>query len=632
MNFENYLSLKKALRIAVPCLALSFLASCSNEEATEVSNETTFPATNLTLTATVPVAKQSVSTRIGIKDDSEDAINYVWLKDETLTLYWKNLHDDDAHATIVYKVDVVMDGGNSCTMSPVEETELANGFYKIYSLSPHTEFNFVDGELKATIDLGNQNQPSGAVDHAYLSDKMYQYATTVVQVYEGDIISGTTNLPFEFITSLMRVRVVNNTGLPIDVSKVSLSYSTENNPQFYSKGIFTADEFDGVHSYEAAQDATLNDFSITTSKELANEESFDVYMSFFPTAGYEDNDTETLNMIVDYVVNEIDGAFSRNVSVNHASFKKGDSYLSFEGGDRHLLTLTINGDDLPDGVEPGDGDMMLSNGFLVTPVNYPLSTSYRLYNDIQFNSLHTLGDVTCPDDYEVLTYVFLMNNFDSLTDMIEFLKNIDMVVGVARLNGFNDSYGVFNRYYLPYTYPISWSYGDPLHTWIDHELGTTSTTTFLNSADAVNIRCVKKISEPAAPRPDWWVEDGHEIDGYLYTYNKVNESAVISKTIDEHIFLYIGELLTACPDGWSVFTFQELIAEQEDPGTFIASFPAAFFGRWQIQGQSLSTAGLWLLSITWQTNMLAWSAQYPEGTAGAQAYVNYRPICRRAIP
>ena len=356
MNFENYLSLKKALRIAMPCLALSLFVSCSNEETTGASNETTLPATNLTLTATVPVAKENSSTRVGIKDDASDATNYVWIEGETLTLYWKNLHDSEEDKVIVYKVEGVSADGKSCVMNPVESTTLENGFYKIHSLSPHTEFNFVNGELSATIDLGNQNQPSDAVDHNYLSDKLYQYATTVVQVYEGAIISGTTNLPFEFITSLLRVRVVNNTGLPIDVKKVKLSYSTENNPQFYSKGIFTANEFVGVHSYEVASDATLNDLSVTTSKVLNNNDKFDVYMSFFPTAGYGADANESLNMVIEFEVNGINSVFTRNVTVLNSAFRTGSSYLTFEARDLWLLTLTITVPDLPDGaiVTPAD--------------------------------------------------------------------------------------------------------------------------------------------------------------------------------------------------------------------------------------------------------------------------------------
>ena len=342
MNFENYLSLKKALRIAMPCLALSFFVSCSNEETTGASNETTLPATNLTLTATVPVAKESSSTRVGIKDDASASPNYVWIEGETLTLYWKNLHDSEEDKVIVYKVEGVSNDGKSCTMNPVESTTLENGFYKIHSLSPHTEFNFVDGALTAIIDLGNQNQPSDAVDHNYLSDKLYQYATTVVQVYEGAIISGTTNLPFEFITSLLRVRVVNNTGWPIDVKKVKLSYSTENNPQFYSKGIFTANEFVGPHSFEADPGAILNDLSITTNHELANDETFDVYMSFFPTVGYNSESQEKLNMDIEYIISDMPAEFHRSAVVSSPTFVTNtQSCLMFDAGDVFNVTLTI---------------------------------------------------------------------------------------------------------------------------------------------------------------------------------------------------------------------------------------------------------------------------------------------------
>jgi hypothetical protein len=409
MNFENYLCLKKALRIAMPCLALSFFVSCSNEETTGASNESTPPASNLTLTATVPVAKEHSSTRVGIKDDASASPNYVWLEGERLTLYWKNLHDDDADQVLVYKVEGVSADGKSCLMNPVDPSaKLDNGFYKIHSLSPDSEFNFVNGELSATIDLGNQNQPSGAVDHNYLSDKLYQYATTVVQVYEGEIISGTTNLPFEFITALMRVRVVNNTGFPIDVSKVSLSYSTENNPQFYSKGIFTANPLKGAHDYVATNDAALNNLSITTSKSISHGDSFDVYMSFFPTSGYEVADAESLNVAVDFVALDHDAVMIRRIPVVTSSLSTGSSFLQFGGGDLLFLTLEVTFDDLPDGV------------VVKPPLPPAITLSYDGYTyvfnqineDLEDDDFYIMGDdlfvlgsklpTACPNSYELL--------------------------------------------------------------------------------------------------------------------------------------------------------------------------------------------------------------------------------------
>jgi len=415
MNFENYLSFKKALRIAVPCLALSFLVtSCSNEESTGASDKMTSSASNLTLTATVPVAKEHSSTRVGIKDDDSASPNYVWLEGETLTLYWKNLHDDDADQVLVYQVEDVSADGKSCLMNPVDPSaKLDNGFYKIHSLSPHTDFNFVDGELKATIDLGNQNQPSGAVDHSYLSDKLYQYATTVVQVYEGVIISGTTSLPYEFITSLMRVRVVNNTGLPIDVSKVSLSYSTEDNAQFYSKGIFTANPLKGAHDYIATNDAALNDLSITTSKALAINESFDVYMSFFPTAGYTANDTETLNMVVDFVVSETDAVMTRNVSVVNNVFNTGQSFLKFGGGDFFNLVLSIAESDLLDSgitlpTTPEPPFVEFDGYYYTYNKLHPAIQNFIVYDDMVYVRYSDLMKA-CPDQYELVTYEIISN-------------------------------------------------------------------------------------------------------------------------------------------------------------------------------------------------------------------------------
>ena len=424
MKFENYLSLKKALYIAMPCLALSFFVSCSNEEATGASEELPF-STNLTLTATVPVAKQSFSTRIGIDDDkiSDNAgveEPYVWIEGETLTLYWKNLHDSGNDKVIEYKVAGVSNEGKSCKMNPVGSPSLAPGFYKIHALSPHTAFNFVGNELKATIDLGNQNQPSGAVDHDYLSNKMYQYATTVVQIHGGNIVSGTTNLPFEFITSLFRVRVVNNTGLPIDVKKISLSFSSANNTQFYSKGIFTAADPVGDHSYAAAAGAITNDLSITTNKSLAVDGNFDAYMSFFPTDGYASGSTEILNVAVEYDVNGTPGTFSRTPSVTNSIFQTGSRFFKFEGGDRYLLTLTIGEGDLPTGITPppieptynilSHAGYLYSNNMIKENITIHATYGEGGYPLIAFRDL----TVACPDDWHLVQSSFYPSEEDRL--------------------------------------------------------------------------------------------------------------------------------------------------------------------------------------------------------------------------
>jgi Bacterial surface proteins containing Ig-like domains len=345
MKFENYLNLKKALYIAIPCLALSFaMASCSNEESSSAETST---GTGLTLTASIPVANQGFSTRIGIDEDLiSDAVGvepYTWIENETLTLYWKNLHNDTHDRVVEFKVTNV--NGQNCSMDPVTTTSLENGFYKIYSLSPHTAYNFEDGDLKTTIDLSNQNQPSNHQNHSYLGDKMYQYATTVVQVEGGNIVSGTTHLPFEFITSLFRVRVVNNSGQDITVKKIALKFSG-GNQQLYSKGIFTAADPSGDHSYAVAQGAAYNDLSITTNKTLAMSavnEYVDAYMSFFPMEGFPAGSSEVVTMSVTFETTLGTTTRDWNIPVTNAAFATGSTFFTFTGGDNSFITLTIPG-------------------------------------------------------------------------------------------------------------------------------------------------------------------------------------------------------------------------------------------------------------------------------------------------
>ena len=464
MNFNNYLSFKKVLRVAIPCLVLSILfVSCSNEEKIGVSDETPL-GTGLTLTATIPTVKQNVSTRIGILDasvtDNPDDEQYVWIGGERLTLHWKNLHEPGFDEVIQYTISST--DGQSCVITPVGTPSINNGYYKIHALSPNATFN---KDLMANIDLGNQSQPVNSVNHAYLGAGLYQYATTVVQVHNGNIVSGTTNLPFEFITSLLRVRVVNNTGETLNIDKIKFSFAGANNNQFYSKGIFTANDFDDAHTYGVASDAERS-LSITTSKTLTTRAGFDVYIPFFPTSGYTASSSEVLNMEIGYRLNSTSKTFTRNAPVTTAAFRTGtgtNSYLAFDAGDRWFVTLTFQPEDTggSGAVSPGDivemdgkkylyanNQMLLltysshdyGRAYQVTDFeNHPLLTEYV---SGYFEVPESLDNI-CPPRWEVFTYDKTIPE-DWL--MASILTDVDFPTGVYYGDNYRDatSYALIN--------------------------------------------------------------------------------------------------------------------------------------------------------------------------------------------
>jgi len=353
MKLENLLKVNKILRIALPCLTIGlFFSSCSNDELSDTSNQTT-DVSGLMFTATAPTASNDYSTRLGIDDNSVTADRnnpeqFIWLDGDKVTFYFKAVRDG-VDQKIEYKAINISEDGKACDMAPVGSATIANGFYKVYALTPGSNNNFLaDGINGTKIDLRNQSYPNGAENHSYLRDYMYNYATTVVQIHGNSVVSGSIEMPFRNITSLLRFRVTNSTGADVTVKNISISYSGD---QLFDQGVFAPADPVGNHTITAAGTAQKNSMSLATDKSLTKDGYFDSYMVIFPTAGFTSpSSNDKVIVKVDYLDKNGDAQSKEwEIAKNNSNFKHTteNSYLTFQANARTYLGFGLDQVQIP---------------------------------------------------------------------------------------------------------------------------------------------------------------------------------------------------------------------------------------------------------------------------------------------
>ena len=405
MKLENLLNVNKILRIALPCLAIGlFFSSCSNDELSETSNQTT-DVSGLTFTATAPTASNEYSTRLGIDDNSvtEDRNNpeqFIWLDGDKITFYFKAIKDG-VDQKIEYKAINISEDGKACDMAPVGSATIANGFYKIYALTPGSSDNFLNGIDGTKIDLRNQSYPNGAENHSYLRDYMYNYATTVVQIHGNSVVSGSIEMPFQNITSLLRFRVTNSTGADVTVKNISISYSGD---QLFDQGLFTPADPVGNHTITAAGTAQKNSMSLATDKSLSKDGYFDSYMVVFPTAGFTSPSSDDIVTVkVDYLDKNGDAQSKEwEIAKNNSNFYNAaeNSYLTFKANSRSYLGFTLNQVQTPLVPTP---IYTVYNGYEYSSDAVAEGVQYSIYDQGVFVARCSLLPTACPAAWSLVT-------------------------------------------------------------------------------------------------------------------------------------------------------------------------------------------------------------------------------------
>jgi len=417
MKIVQLLKLKMALRIALPCLALSVLMpACSNDDVTEDVVVDNTVSSGLVFKASFPALEDDASTRLGINEDliplnPNITEPLIWIEGEKFSF---NFVKGGVGQVVEYVITSVADKGRSCVMEPVAAPTLANGEYTVYVVTPHSDFNFIEGSsTSCLINLSGQSQPASVDNYANLSNYLYAYAQTTIEVAGNDIVSS-NSLSFDLATSLLRFNVTNATGDDATITNITISH-TGTTPQFRTSGVFnpTTGTFSGSGS--------ASSLSLPTAKTLSDGGAFDAYLSIIPTAGFE-NATEKISIRVDYT--DAGGETTHKEwewSVNE--FSSSDPYAAFNASGRFLFTLKLGdgqGGDPNDPMPfPNPNEIIIGKyGFTWDQVNADADVSLVNEDGLWLNGYQNLI-TSCPSGY---TYFYSSLPTDLLTALADLYK------------------------------------------------------------------------------------------------------------------------------------------------------------------------------------------------------------------
>jgi hypothetical protein len=310
MNFTTQLSIKSALRFALPCIASCLLLSACSSEGSEMNPDDTNPTApgSIRFTASAPYASDAATTRIGIGDNKPDVMNesdwdndepVIWLEGDAVSVFFVPVGDGAAiHAKFLVDDESISNGGKSAELvsdSEFNPSEL-NGEYTIYAFSPYNSNNSLNN---MTLDLSSQSQSvnADATNYSHLGKTAYMRANAGDAIFDnGRQTAGEVNLAFDHITSFLRFHIKNGLGEAINVTSISLSHANLSNTGVYSveDGSLTPNSLN----------STINLSFSGSGHQLANDDNFDAYMSTFPVSASLNSDEELLISITLYGVEE----------------------------------------------------------------------------------------------------------------------------------------------------------------------------------------------------------------------------------------------------------------------------------------------------------------------------------------
>ena len=344
MKIKKLSKINMALRIALPCLALSvIMPSCSNDDISEDVVADDSISTGLVFNASFPALEENPSTRMGL-NESLIPINpnitepLIWIAGDKLSFNF--VASGTTGQVIEYEVTNVGSRGRSCSLRPVTSTILADGTYNVYAVTPASEDNFPSGlSTLCGVDLSDQSQPEVVDRYKNLSNYLYMYAKTTVVIQNGAIVSGGNNLSFAIATSLLRFRVTNATGDEVAVDKITINKTGSATSQFY-----TYRNFDPTSSTTMfSSGSRVNSLTLETDKTLSDDGTFDAYLSIFPTEGYSSVDDNKISIRVDYIANGENKHQDWEWPVS--AFSSSAPYAAFRSSARFLFNLTLSEED-----------------------------------------------------------------------------------------------------------------------------------------------------------------------------------------------------------------------------------------------------------------------------------------------
>ena len=401
MNLQNQLSIKSALRFALPGLAAClFLTACSNE----VSDFTPEGLPSETVgtvrfTASAPLASEDVATRIGIGegkpsvDEWTKAEPIVWIGDEEVSVFFvSKANGDEIHAR--FRID---GAGKSADLVNVTDLNHLNGEYEIYAFTPYVAGNTLS---QAQLSLANQSQAANTTDYSHLSKSAYMRAAGGEATFAtGSLTSGDVNFHFEHVTSFLRFNITNSLGRDISVTGISVSHPnmiTEASYNIKNKSQVTTSSGSAIELSFGA-----------SGQPLSADGAFDAYMSTL-TVPLSTNINQELELTI-YVAGDSD-PFVFSVLPGDLDFTASSGM--FEPSTRFLFEVNISNNN---NVNPNE--IIIGNyGLTWDRVNDATTIDWTLPEGI-FVTYGKLANC-CPTGYQYADLSFMQNIHSYVKNML----------------------------------------------------------------------------------------------------------------------------------------------------------------------------------------------------------------------
>jgi len=394
MKLQNQLSLKSALRFALPCFASCLLlAACSNDKS-EVIPEPLPSAASGTIrfTASAPSAFETVTTRIGIDGDNKPTVdNYeqdepvVWVGGEALSVFFVPKETGTVvHAKFIIDDETITNGGKSAELVSVSNLGVLDGEYTIYAITPYQSDNSL---VESFLDLSNQIQDADTKNYSHLGNTASMRAVGGDASFaNGSLTDGDINFEFEHLTSILRFHVVNGTNENLKITDISFTSSNISS---------SAKLHAGTGEVNTEIDLTSVNLEIASGgQELAPTTGADFYMSVLPQV--VDN-TDEYFVITVTTNSKTNPTFTYSALVSDLDLVDG-----FKSSQRFLFDLFAPS--RPDGFSENVVTALFNNTFYTTGSvperrlyvrTHPERPNYVLYDDI---------DLFCPDSWQPMRY------------------------------------------------------------------------------------------------------------------------------------------------------------------------------------------------------------------------------------
>jgi len=445
MKLQNELSIKSALRFALPCLASALLfTACSNDDSEPIpGGSDNVTAGTVRFTASAPLTSDA-TTRIGIDDANKPTVDQfeteepvIWIAgDEVSVFFDANDGSQPIHAR--FKVDdtTLSTDKKSADLINADELEIPDGTYTVYAFTPYKATNTLES---ISLNLSNQTQALSHTDYSHLGNTASMRAMSNGAQFTGGVPANNVNFEFKHITSFLRFRITNSLSSSITVTSISLSH-----PSLFSAATYNA-KTDGL---SAGANSSLQ-LSLG-GKSLSSNESFDAYFSAFPIpTSYSSSDELELTInydggddpqkVFEILPNELIGSTDTEL---------------FPVGTRFLFDVQIpvpsteqELENLPENIDKVGNVYVTSNRY------FSDSMPYDIYDGVYFYYITVSNDaINCPPTYDLLTYHWLRDNIGSSS-----AATSDLLTSISYAYGFFDDAGNYRTapfHYMPVSNPV----------------------------------------------------------------------------------------------------------------------------------------------------------------------------------